>query len=154
MSGGALGSAEKFEWRRPRVRTGDIGFDERNEVQNVHVTLRRLRGSIQLILHAFDGCHLDRYHWVTRSRTSIRMPAISEERLTLNNGTSIPAVGVGCWMGVCGEGEQVTEMVKTALELGYRHVDTVECCSLFRARLHELNRDRRTRLRTTEMSNP
>ncbi|KAH9838083.1 Aldo/keto reductase [Rhodofomes roseus] len=52
------------------------------------------------------------------------MPAISEERLTLNNGTSIPAVGVGCWMGVCGEGEQVTEMVKTALELGYRHVDT------------------------------
>ncbi|KZT64358.1 Aldo/keto reductase [Daedalea quercina L-15889] len=55
------------------------------------------------------------------------MPAaVSSRHFTLNNGTSIPAVGVGCWMGVCGEGEHVTTMVKTALDLGYRHIDTAE----------------------------
>ncbi|KAH9923661.1 Aldo/keto reductase [Fomitopsis serialis] len=54
------------------------------------------------------------------------MPAVSDKRLTLNNGTSIPAVGVGCWMGACGEGEHVTNMVKLALDLGYRHIDTAE----------------------------
>lgn len=28
-------------------------------------------------------------------------------------------------MGTAGEGEHVTAMVKSALELGYRHIDTV-----------------------------
>ncbi|KAI0761639.1 Aldo/keto reductase [Trametes elegans] len=44
--------------------------------------------------------------------------------LELNDGTSMPAVGIGCWMGVVGEGEHVTTMVQTALVLGYRHIDT------------------------------
>ncbi|KXN85649.1 Putative reductase 1 [Leucoagaricus sp. SymC.cos] len=44
--------------------------------------------------------------------------------LKLNNGGSMPAVGVGCWMGRQGEGDHVTNMVKTALRLGYRHIDT------------------------------
>ncbi|KAI0662455.1 Aldo/keto reductase [Cubamyces menziesii] len=42
----------------------------------------------------------------------------------LNNGMSMPAIGVGCWMGTPGEGEHVTAMVARALELGYRHIDT------------------------------
>ncbi|KAF8336110.1 Aldo/keto reductase [Amanita rubescens] len=42
----------------------------------------------------------------------------------LNNGNSIPAVGIGCWMGHVGEGDHVTSMVKSALQIGYRHIDT------------------------------
>ncbi|EJD00148.1 Aldo/keto reductase [Fomitiporia mediterranea MF3/22] len=49
---------------------------------------------------------------------------ISSRRFVLNDGLSIPAVGVGCWMGAVGEGEHVTEMVKNALLIGYRHIDT------------------------------
>ncbi|KAI0652661.1 Aldo/keto reductase [Trametes meyenii] len=45
-------------------------------------------------------------------------------RFRLHNGLSIPAVGVGCWMGTAEENERVTEMVKEALDLGYRHIDT------------------------------
>lgn len=36
----------------------------------------------------------------------------------------MPAVGVGCWMGRVGEGEHVVQMIKDALEIGYRHIDT------------------------------
>ncbi|KAF8962183.1 Aldo/keto reductase [Flammula alnicola] len=42
----------------------------------------------------------------------------------LNSGQHMPAVGIGCWMGRIGEGEHVVQMVKNALELGYRHIDT------------------------------
>ena len=45
--------------------------------------------------------------------------------LKLNNGNSIPAIGIGCWMGYVGEGLHVAEMVKKALKMGYRHIDTV-----------------------------
>lgn len=45
--------------------------------------------------------------------------------LKLNNGNSIPAIGIGCWMGRVGEGQHVVEMVKKALKMGYRHIDTV-----------------------------
>ncbi|KDR71561.1 hypothetical protein GALMADRAFT_75081 [Galerina marginata CBS 339.88] len=45
--------------------------------------------------------------------------------LKLHNGESMPAVGVGCWMGRVGEGDHVKTMIKHALELGYRHIDTV-----------------------------
>ncbi|KAL0947736.1 hypothetical protein HGRIS_013819 [Hohenbuehelia grisea] len=42
----------------------------------------------------------------------------------MNNGLSVPAIGIGCWMGQVGNSEQVTEMVTWALEVGYRHIDT------------------------------
>ncbi|KAJ7598602.1 Aldo/keto reductase [Mycena floridula] len=40
----------------------------------------------------------------------------------LNNGLSMPVVGIGCWMGASGID---AVMVKKALEMGYRHIDTV-----------------------------
>ncbi|EDR11535.1 aldo/keto reductase [Laccaria bicolor S238N-H82] len=45
---------------------------------------------------------------------------------TLNNGTTIPAIGMGCWMGsvTAGDGNRVVEMCAKALRNGYRHFDT------------------------------
>ncbi|KAF9458796.1 Aldo/keto reductase [Collybia nuda] len=42
----------------------------------------------------------------------------------LSTGAVIPAIGVGCWMGVVGESQRVVDMVKSALRIGYRHIDT------------------------------
>ncbi|KZT51032.1 putative GCY1-galactose-induced protein of aldo/keto reductase family [Calocera cornea HHB12733] len=36
----------------------------------------------------------------------------------------IPAVGLGCWMGHVGGAEEAYTMVREALKLGYRHIDT------------------------------
>ncbi|KAJ4487194.1 NADP-dependent oxidoreductase domain-containing protein [Lentinula edodes] len=44
--------------------------------------------------------------------------------LTLNNGTRMPSVGLGCWMGVPGEDERVYHMCLNAIKTGYRHFDT------------------------------
>ena len=41
---------------------------------------------------------------------------------TLNNGSSIPAIGFGTWQ--IEEGEKAYNAVKTALEKGYTHIDT------------------------------
>ncbi|KAF5381726.1 hypothetical protein D9615_005473 [Tricholomella constricta] len=49
---------------------------------------------------------------------------VSTPHFKLNTGHAIPAVGIGCWMGRVGEGEHVVRMVKHALDLGYRHLDT------------------------------
>ncbi|KAJ6602162.1 aldo/keto reductase [Mycena sp. CBHHK59/15] len=43
---------------------------------------------------------------------------------TLNDGTKIPSVGMGCWMGGVGGGERVYNMCMEALKCGYRHFDT------------------------------
>ncbi|KAI0044266.1 Aldo/keto reductase [Auriscalpium vulgare] len=43
---------------------------------------------------------------------------------TLNDGTKMPSVGMGCWMGGYGGGQRVNAMVKKALQAGYRHFDT------------------------------
>ncbi|GAB2534082.1 aldo/keto reductase [Gracilibacillus alcaliphilus] len=42
--------------------------------------------------------------------------------LTLNNGTKIPAIGLGVYKAEAGE--EVYQAVRSALELGYRHIDT------------------------------
>ncbi|EPQ53934.1 aado/keto reductase [Gloeophyllum trabeum ATCC 11539] len=43
---------------------------------------------------------------------------------TLNDGTKIPSIGMGCWMGEPGGGERVYQMCINALKCGYRHFDT------------------------------
>ncbi|KAI0686536.1 Aldo/keto reductase [Earliella scabrosa] len=43
---------------------------------------------------------------------------------TLNTGYKIPSIGMGCWLGPSGGGEVVEQMCKTALKMGYRHIDT------------------------------
>ncbi|TCD61638.1 hypothetical protein EIP91_008144 [Steccherinum ochraceum] len=50
--------------------------------------------------------------------------ATSVPTFSLNNGTTIPAIGVGCWMGSPGGADDVREMVEYALKIGYRHIDT------------------------------
>ncbi|KAJ6495690.1 aldo/keto reductase [Mycena vitilis] len=42
---------------------------------------------------------------------------------TLNNGSKIPSIGMGCWMGGPGDGN-VYNMCSNALKCGYRHFDT------------------------------
>ena len=46
-----------------------------------------------------------------------------EEKYTLNNGIEIPKLGLGTWLI---NGEKAKEVVKNALKLGYRHIDTAE----------------------------
>ncbi|PBK91715.1 aado/keto reductase [Armillaria gallica] len=50
--------------------------------------------------------------------------SISIPSVDLNDGTKIPTIGMGCWMGTLGGGERVYEMCKKALKAGYRHFDT------------------------------
>ncbi|KAG8952433.1 hypothetical protein FRC04_004493 [Tulasnella sp. 424] len=49
---------------------------------------------------------------------------IDVPHFTLNTGAKLPAVGLGCWMGYPGGGEDCENMAKTAIKLGYRHIDT------------------------------
>ncbi|PFH47760.1 hypothetical protein AMATHDRAFT_77044 [Amanita thiersii Skay4041] len=57
--------------------------------------------------------------------TGAEMSPASIPRFKLNDGTSyMPVIGLGCWMGRVGEGVHVIQMVKKALEIGYRHIDT------------------------------
>ncbi|KAF7317772.1 Aado keto reductase [Mycena kentingensis (nom. inval.)] len=46
------------------------------------------------------------------------------DSFALNTGAHMPSVGLGCWMGRVGDSEEVRQMVKTALAMGYRHLDT------------------------------
>ena len=48
--------------------------------------------------------------------------AILTDTFTLNNGVKIPKIGFGTWQ--IPEGAEAYESVTTALELGYRHIDT------------------------------
>ncbi|KZO91474.1 Aldo/keto reductase [Calocera viscosa TUFC12733] len=50
--------------------------------------------------------------------------AASIPNVTFNNGYNVPGVGLGCWMGQQGAAEETYAMVRTALQLGYRHFDT------------------------------
>lgn len=46
------------------------------------------------------------------------------EFLTLSNGVKIPSIGFGTWQTP--EGEAAAEAVRTAIEAGYRHIDTAQ----------------------------
>jgi len=48
---------------------------------------------------------------------------IMNETFTLNNGVQIPKVGLGMWMI---EEGRAADVVRTAIELGYRHIDTAQ----------------------------
>jgi diketogulonate reductase-like aldo/keto reductase len=48
---------------------------------------------------------------------------IVDETLTLNNGVKIPKLALGTWEIA---DNQVAEVVETALQLGYRHIDTAQ----------------------------
>ena len=45
---------------------------------------------------------------------------------TLNTGAKMPSVGMGCWQGQPGAGKdnELISALKTALDVGYRHLDT------------------------------
>lgn len=45
------------------------------------------------------------------------------KNITLNNGITIPALGFGTW---CIDDGKAAEAVRTAVELGYRHIDTAQ----------------------------
>jgi diketogulonate reductase-like aldo/keto reductase len=46
------------------------------------------------------------------------------DRVTLNNGITMPRLGIGTWQGRPEDGAHVERAVETALSLGYRSIDT------------------------------
>lgn len=48
---------------------------------------------------------------------------VLEEKYTLSNGVEIPKLGLGTWMI---DNDDVVEVVKEAIEIGYRHIDTAQ----------------------------
>ncbi len=46
-----------------------------------------------------------------------------EETYTLSNGIEIPKIGLGTW---CIEDDKVAQVVRDAVEIGYRHIDTAQ----------------------------
>lgn len=48
---------------------------------------------------------------------------ILDETLTLNNGVKIPKLALGTWEI---NNNQVSQVVETAIQLGYRHIDTAQ----------------------------
>ena len=48
---------------------------------------------------------------------------IFDETYTLSNGVTVPKLGLGTWMI---EDDKAAEAVRTAIEIGYRHIDTAQ----------------------------
>lgn len=48
---------------------------------------------------------------------------IQNETITLNNGVKIPKLALGVWMI---PDEETKDAVKSAINLGYRHIDTAQ----------------------------
>lgn len=49
---------------------------------------------------------------------------IFDETYKLNNGVEIPKIGFGTWMIT--DNDDAAQAVKTAIQVGYRHIDTAE----------------------------
>ena len=45
------------------------------------------------------------------------------KKITLSNGVEIPQLGLGTWLV---EDEDVAEVVKNAIDIGYRHIDSAQ----------------------------
>ena len=45
------------------------------------------------------------------------------EYITMRNGTKVPMLGLGCYKS---EEQEGVEAVKSAIEIGYRHIDTAK----------------------------
>jgi len=58
----------------------------------------------------------------TPSRCAGELPVDLQSRLTLNNGTAIPLLGLGTWQ--IANGGPAAAAVVDALRIGYRHIDT------------------------------
>src|SRR6478752_10448052 len=54
-------------------------------------------------------------------REELRMPALTDT-FTLSNGVTIPKIGFGTWQ--IPDGSETYDSVRTALDAGYRHIDT------------------------------
>lgn len=52
------------------------------------------------------------------------MNPIFEKKITLSNGVEMPIVGYGVWLTQ--DGKEATDAVRTAIEVGYRAIDTAE----------------------------
>ena len=48
---------------------------------------------------------------------------ILDETITLNSGVKIPKFALGTWMI---DDDQVAEVVRNAIKMGYRHIDTAQ----------------------------
>lgn len=57
------------------------------------------------------------------NRTVATTPTSATETLVLSNGVRIPRLGLGVWLV---EDDEVTEVVRTGIDLGYRHIDTAQ----------------------------
>ena len=58
----------------------------------------------------------------TTTRPSFDLSAGLASRVALSNGVRMPVFGLGAWK--LASGPKTVEIVRTALELGYRHIDT------------------------------
>lgn len=65
-------------------------------------------------------------HLRTHTHTHIRSiyTMTSVPTFKLNTGATLPSVGMGCWMGEPGKGDEVISGLTEAFKVGYRHFDT------------------------------
>ena len=57
-------------------------------------------------------------------RRDVHMNPIFEKTVMLSNGVKMPVVGYGVWLTK--DGSEAVDAVRTALEIGYRAIDTAE----------------------------